>query len=183
MQALTTLLSLADYAVLDEPDDVYVTELVRGVLVREPRPGVAHGRVQVAMAYHLKAWGRGTGASVTSESGYILSEQPATLRGPDVAVVVEPRLAEVEFDGWIRGAPDVAVEVLSPSDTSRAIHQKTLEYLEAGTRLVWILDPAARTVTVYRPDGSANVVRVHQTLDGEDVLHAFSVPLVEVFEP
>ena len=97
-----------------------------------------------------------------------------------MAVVLKPRPSEGEPGGWVRDAPDVAVEVLSPSDTSSAVHQKVLEYLEAGARLVWLVDPEARTVTVHRPDGSANVLREHETLTGEGVLGGFSVEVREV---
>ena len=181
MTTRATLLTLEEYAALDEPDDGHVSELARGVVVREPRPGRPHGRVQVRIAYTLESWARGVGAEVTAESGYILSEHPATLRGPDVAVVLEPRRIEGEPGGWGRGAPDLAVEVLSPSDTSTANHQKTLDYLRAGTRLVWIVDPTARTVTVYRADGSARLLLERDALEGEDLLAGFSVPLAELF--
>lgn len=182
MTSETKLLTLADYAARDDPEDEYVTELVRGVVVREPRPKRRHGLVQAELTYHLKGWAKRHGAEVTVESGYILSEEPATLRGPDVAVVLEPRPSDGGPGGWVRDAPDVAVEVLSPSDASSAMQQKTLEYLEAGARLVWIVDPEARTVTVHRPDGSANILREHQTLTGEDVLVGFSVEVREIFE-
>lgn len=182
MKTGTELLTLADYAALDESEDLFVSELVRGVVVREPRPKRRHGRAQVRMAAVLDRWARGAGAEVTTVSGYVLSEDPATVRGPDVAVVLASRLSEGEIEGWWHGAPDVVVEVLSPSDTSTAIQQKTLEYLEAGARLVWIVDPAARTVMVFRSDGSARVLREVDELEGEDVLPGFSVPLAEVFE-
>lgn len=182
MRTDQALMTLEEYAALDEPDERYVSELVRGVLVREPRPGSRHGSVQVAIGAVLHAWARRTGASVTAESGYILSEEPATLRGPDVGVVVQPRSTEGEPGGWIRGAPDVAVEVLSPSDTSTAMQEKTLEYFGAGARLVWIVDPTLRTVTVHRLDGSARLLREGDTLEGEDVLEGFSVAVVELFE-
>ena len=86
-----------------------------------------------------------------------------------------------EPGGWIRGAPDVVVEVLSPTDTSSRMQRKTLEYLGAGALRVWIVDPGARTVTVYRPDGSATLLRGQETLDGEDVLPGFSLDLEELF--
>lgn len=182
MSTDTRLLTLAEYAALDEPDEAHVTELVRGVVVREPRPRRRHGLVQAELAYRLKDWAKAHGAEVTVESGYILSEEPATLRGPDVAVVLERRSAEGQPGGWVPGAPDVAVEVLSPSDTSSAMQQKVLDYLEAGARLVWIADPEAHTVTVHRPDGSANIVREHETLTGEDVLTDFSADVGEIFD-
>jgi Uma2 family endonuclease len=180
MQTDQALLTLEEYAALPDEDE-YVSELVRGVVVREPRPGERHGRVQVRVAAELDAWARRTGAVVTAESGYILSEGPATLRGPDVAVVLRPRSTEGEPGGWVRGAPDVAVEVLSASNTSSAMQEKTLEYLEGGAALVWVVDPAARTVTVYRKDGSAHILREADTLEGEDVLDGFSVLVADLF--
>lgn len=181
MSTDTSLVTLEEYAKLEEPDDGYASELVRGVVVREPRPKLPHGRVQVRIGYALEAWAREAGAEVTAESGYILSDDPPTLRGPDVGVVVRPRGGEGEHGGWIRGAPDVAVEVLSPSDTSTGVQEKTLDYLEAGARLVWLIDPQARTATVVRTDGSARILREHETLEGEDVLVGFSVSLAELF--
>lgn len=179
--AAPALLTLDEYAALDGPEDAYVTELVRGVVVREPRPRRRHGRIQVTLAFHLEAWVRRHGGEVTVESGFILAEDPATVRGPDVAVLRDPGSRESDPHGWVRGAPDVAVEVLSPSDTSASIHRKTLEYLEAGAKLVWVVDPDARTIVVYRPDGTANLLREPGTLPGEDVLPGFSLPLAEVF--
>lgn len=181
MRTHTDLTTLAEYAAMVEPDDAYVTELVQGVLVREPRPSRPHGRYQMLLGAALVTWGRGAGAEVTAESGYLLSEDPPTLRGPDIGVVVDPLSRAEVPPGWTRGAPDVVVEILSPSDTSTAIQAKTLDYLEAGARLVWIVDPSARTVTVYRPDGSARVLRAAETLDGEDVLEGFALPLSELF--
>lgn len=136
----------------------------------------------MTLGYHLKAWvlGRGEG-QVYAESGFILSDEPATVRGPDVAVVLHPRSGGSEPGGWIRGAPDLVAEILSPSDTSSEMQKKVLEYLEAGAARVWIVDGDARTVTVYRPDGSATVVRAGRPLTGEDVLPGFSLELGELF--
>jgi len=181
MSSRTTLLSLSDYASLANGDERILTELVRGTVVREPRPGDMHGRVQVALTVILGEWARTHGASCTVESGYILAEDPATVRGPDVAVVLEPRSAIGQPGGWVRGAPDLVVEVLSPSDTSSEVQRKTLDYLEAGARLVWIVDPGARTVLIQRPDRSATLVRDSGTLTGEGVLDELVVELGAVF--
>lgn len=181
MGTATIPMTLADYARLDERADAHVSELVRGVVVREPRPGRSHGRVQTRIAAELDGWAGPLGGDVTTESGYVLSEGPDTLRGPDVAVVLDPGARRTTRGGWVYGAPDVAVEVLSPGDASTAIQQKTLDYLGAGARLVWIIDPMARTVTVYRADGSARLLRRDEMLEGEDVLRDFSVLLSALF--
>jgi Uma2 family endonuclease len=181
MKTDAALMTLDEYADLVDPYDGYVSDLVRGIVVREPRPKLPHGRIQVRLCYALEAWARDNGADVTAESGYVLSEDPPTLRGPDVGVVMHPRSREGEPEGWVRGAPDVVVEVLSPSDTSTSMHEKTLDYLEAGAKLLWIVDPRARTVTVFRADRSARILREHETLDGENVLVGFSLAIEELF--
>lgn len=182
MPAEVSLLNLTQYASLREEDADTVSELVRGVVVREPRPGCTHGRVQVALAVALGAWAREHGASCTVESGYILGEDPATVRGPDVAVVLEPRSGEGEPGGWVRGAPDLAVEVLSPSDTSSGVQRRILDYLEAGTRLVWVVDPAARTVMVHRLDGSATRFPEGAVVTGEGVLAGLDLEVEDLFD-
>ena len=182
MSSRATSLSLADYAALSEPDPTRVSQLVRGMVVREPRPGNRHGRVQVTLAVALGTWAREHGAACTVESGYVLSDEPATVRGPDVAVVLEPRSAAGVPGGWVRGAPDLAVEIVSPGDSWTATHAKILDYLDAGARLVWIVDPEARTVWVHRPDGTATLVRHEEMLSGEDVLEGLAMRCGEVFE-
>lgn len=181
MPTESSVLSLEEYAALDEAGQECITELVRGVLVHEPRPGRRHGELQVEIAFHLRRWAEQRGARVSVESGFVLERDPPTLRGPDVAVVLAGSHVETDDHGWGSRAPDVAVEVLSPSDTSTAVHRKTMDYLNAGARLVWLVDDQARTVVVHRPDGSANLIRGDETLSGEDVLPGFSVSLTELF--
>jgi len=184
MSTQAKLLTLEDYAAWDEPENEYVTELVKGVVVREPRPGRLHARVQFELARILGDWlrehapGRG---EILGGCGFILSEEPATVRGPDVAVLLSRRESRDNPGDWIRRAPDVAVEVLSPSDRSGAMQQKIAEYLEVGALRVWIVDPAGRTATIYRQDGSATPLRADGTLDGEDVLPSFALPLEDLF--
>lgn len=177
----TALMTLEEYAALEEPDEAWVSELVRGTVVREPRPGSPHGVLQVELAYRLRRWAENSGARVTAESGYVLSEAPPTVRGPDLAVVLDAGRVGTGPADWTDGAPDVAVEILSPSDRSTDIHAKTLEYLEAGARLLWIVDPATRSVVVHRPDGSAQLLAGDAVLDGEGVLPGFALPLSDLF--
>lgn len=182
MTTTTDELSLEAYAALVEPSDAEVSDLVRGRVVREPRPGARHGRIQVQIARWLGNGIREHAAGeVLAESGFILSEEPPTVRGPDVAVLFGPQ-REPAVGGWIRGSPDIAVEVLSPSDTSSGIQQKVLDYLEAGGARVWVVDPQAGTVTVYRADGSAALLRGADTLRDEELLPGFALPLAQLFE-
>jgi Uma2 family endonuclease len=84
-------------------------------------------------------------------------------------------------EGFPVGAPDLAVEILSPTDNPIDIQQKVRDYLEGGARLIWIIAPQAKTVTVYRADGSARLLRENDSLEGEDVLPGLRIPLAELF--
>lgn len=173
--------TLEAYAAWREPGDDDRTELVRGRVVRQPRPARGHGRLQVELAWHLRTWvevqGRG---EVLVESGFVLSESPPTVRGPDVSLLLEP-VRGAESSGWLRGAPDLAVEVLSPSDRPAAMRPKVQEYLSCGARRVWIVDPEARTLTIHRPDGPVTVLGRSDRLTDEALLPGFALSLEELF--
>jgi Uma2 family endonuclease len=161
-------------------------ELVDGEMV-ELTPvgglyGKVTGRVYRRLSDHVDA--RRPGEVVVGDVGFVLSlpSDPERVRAPDVASLSTARLPEGLPQGFIRGAPELAVEVLSPSDSHVEVQQKVRDYLEAGARLVWILAPLARTVTVYRPDGSARLVREPESLDGEDVVAGLAIPLADLFE-
>lgn len=180
--AATKLLKAEDLYEI-EAEDGCTYELVRGELVRVTPPGGWHGEVSVETTWHLRTYlsdhpiGR-----MYTETGFILARDPDIVRGPDVAFVREERLPPPEErGGFLPLAPDLAVEVISPWDRSAEVHEKVLEYLAAGTRLVWVVHPRGRTVTVYRPDGSARVLREGDELDGEDVLPGFRLPVAAIF--
>jgi Uma2 family endonuclease len=127
---------------------------------------------------------RGGGRVVVGDVGFVLRvpSDPERVRAPDVAFVSPERLPSGRLpEGFLSGAPDLAVEVLSPSDNPIDIQQKVRDYLEAGARLVWVVAPQAKTLTVYRADGSARLLREQDVLDGEDVLPGFSIPAAELF--
>lgn len=164
-------------------DDLWQDELVRGRLVRQPRPAVPHGRLQSLIAQRL--WNHlqeaGSDGLVLTESGFVLSEDPATVRGPDIAYISPERLPEETLEMWAHFAPDLAVEVLSPSDGAAAVQEKVLDYLDAGSRMVWVVDPASRSATVYRSLTEIRVLSDEDTLDGGDVLPGLRIPLKELF--
>jgi len=177
-----TLLTLEEFERLPE-EDAFRLELSRGQLVREPRPGAEHGwlatRLFRAIDGHVRK--RELGAAVI-ETGFLLPLRPATVRGPDVAFISKERLPPGDVPtGFWPLAPDLAVEVLSPSNTAAEMQQKVLEYLEAGSRLVWVVDPRSRTVTVWRPPSRGSVLREEEVLDGGDVLPGFRVEVAEIF--
>jgi Uma2 family endonuclease len=161
-------------------------ELVDGEVIEMAPAGGVHGRVIVLVSHHLTvhADAHGGGLVIAGDVGFVLAlpADPERVRAPDVAFVSNARLPEGRLpQGFIQGAPDLAVEVLSPNDDPVEVQQKVRDYLEAGSRLVWVIAPRARTVTVYRPDGSARLLREPDALDGEDMLPGFTLPLAELF--
>ena len=156
-------------------------ELVRGVLfVREP-PGLRHGRIALdlgrRLADHVDANHLGR---VYVESGFKLASHPDTVRGPDVAFISQSRLPEPEPVGYPAFAPDLVVEILSPTDRPGEVLGKLADWLSAGTRLVWVVDPERRLARVYRADGAEAIVTAEQALQGEDVVPGFVCPLATI---
>jgi len=157
-------------------------ELVKGVLVVREPPGLRHGRVAMELARRLAnhADGRGLGRVYAAETGFTLFRDPDTVRAPDVAFVRSERLLDPEPVGFGDLAPDLVVEVLSPSDRAGAVLAKVADWLSAGTRLVWVVDPERGLARVYRQDGTEALVARDETLDGEDVVPGFSCALSAV---
>jgi len=169
----------------DELMHVYIPdkriELVKGVLVVRELPGLRHARVTLDLALRLGPHVRAAGlGQVYAEAGFKLATDPDTVRGPDVAFIGKHRLLDPEPAGFTDVAPDLVVEVLSPSDRPGAVLTKVADWLSAGTRLVWVLDPARRLARVYRHDGSEQILTADESLDGEDVVPGFTCPLGEI---
>jgi len=160
------------------------TELVRGVLVVREPAGSRHGLVAMNLGAELASYVRraGLGGVFAAETGFKLFTNPDTVRAPDVAFVKRERLAEAVTRGFPSLAPDLAVEVLSPDDRPGEVLAKVADWLSAGTRLVWVIDPERRLARVYRADGSETVVTGDETLEGEGVVPGFSCGLDAVLE-
>jgi Uma2 family endonuclease len=163
--------------VLSMPDKR--TELVRGVLVvREPAGG-RHGRVvnELSRVIGNHVHDHALGAVYAAETGFTLARRPDTVRAPDVAFVRRERLPDPEPTGFPDLAPDLVVEVVSPGDRAGEILAKVADWLTAGTRLVWVVDPGRRLARVYRADGTESLLTAQEALLGEDVLPGFSCPV------
>lgn len=178
----TRLLTVED--LYDLPEDGRRYELVEGYLLSEPLPGPRHGRV-IARIVHLlvdHVDSHQLGEVIAADSGFILARSPDTVRGPDVAFVARERYdAAGDPVTAFPGAPDLAVEVVSPSSRPADVHGKVADYLAAGTKLVWVVDPAAKTVTVYRTLLQPRTLGGEDRLEGEDVLPGFSVAAADCF--
>lgn len=164
-------------------DDGCRYDLIRGELYQMAPAGGEHGAISAEIAYHISSFvrPRSLGPVYAAETGFRLADD--TVLAPDAAFVRAERLPPLaERRGFLRVVPDLVVEVVSPSDRARYVSDKVLEYLEAGVRLVWLVEPIRQTVTVYAADRTARVLRVGDTLDGGEVLPGFSLPLAELFQ-
>ena len=164
-------------------DDSCRHELVAGVIVAEPFPTHDHDRTFRRVLRLLGDFAESHElGEVFGETGYVLARDPDTVRGPDVSFISRERLRGFDGARLFSGAPDLAVEILSPSNRRGEMHAKVADYLAAGARLVWVVDPKRNSVTTYRTLLAPRRVELGQTLDGEDVLPGFVVPLEAIFE-
>ncbi|MGH3144438.1 MAG: Uma2 family endonuclease [Rubrobacter sp.] len=171
---------------LGMPDDGFRYELVRGDLRRMPPAGSEHGAVAMnagrLLGNHVKA--NKLGQVYAAETGFRLSSDPDTVRAPDAAFVSRERAERAgQVAGYWPGTPDLAVEVTSPSDTHTEVVEKALAWLEAGCRMVLVVDPSRRTVTVYRALDDIRILtgEANDTLDGADVVPGWRLPVADLF--
>jgi Uma2 family endonuclease len=159
------------------------TELVDGEILQISPPGYRHGRICVRLSRRLDEFvERSNLGAVVSEVGFILRRDPDMVRGPDVAFLSAPRLAELpDPSKFWPGPPDLAVEVLSPEDRASEVSAKVGDYLDAGAVLVWVVDPESRTVSAYRGIQSVRVYRGDDELSAEDLLPGFRLKLADLF--
>jgi Uma2 family endonuclease len=156
-------------------------ELVKGVIVEMSPTGDVHGVVAAWVGHLILAHvdAHDLGEVAAAETGFRLSTDPDTVRAPDVAVIRKERL-EPMTGRYYTIAPDLAVEVVSPGDTASDIHDKVRDFLQAGTRLVWVIYPSSRTVVVHTLARS-ETLEGDAPLDGGEVLPGFKLPASDVF--
>ncbi|HVO44543.1 MAG TPA: Uma2 family endonuclease [Aggregatilineales bacterium] len=165
------------------PEDGKVYELHNGVLIEVAGSKYRQTRLAIWIAYLLMTFieQHKLGGAVTGADGAVELNQYNT-RIPDVAYITAERAQAQSDDSYIQGAPDLAVEVVSVSNSDVEMQQRAGEYLSAGARLVWIVNPAQRTVDIYRPGGARQVLENDGILDGGDVLPSLVLPVQRVFE-
>ena len=170
----TRLVTLEEFAALPEFPRY---ELVKGVLVEKMYASREHEITVVRVSRHVDGHTdeHDLGEVYGSNRAFVTGpESPASSRLPDVSFVSNERLRPDLFGALFDGAPDLAVEVLSPSNTEREIAQKVAEYLAAGGKAVWVFDPIERTLTVHRPGIMPLILTDGDTVDGEDYLPGFT---------
>lgn len=166
------------------PDGGMRHELVRGELHTMAPPGGEHGEISVLLSASLLSHVRANHLGrVYAETGFLLATDPDTVRASDVAFVSRDRpQGTTRIRGYIHGAPDLAIEVISPNDLYTEVAEKVAEYLEHGTRLVLIVNPRRPNVAVHRPNQPVRILTVDDVIDGEDVVPGWSLPVRELFE-
>lgn len=177
-----TYLTLAEYLAMPE-EEGWRVEMSHGRLVREPGPGLPHASVQALLVSALVVHARATGAGRVADNGaFILASEPGTVRIPDIAFIAKERVPRGYSAALPRLAPDLAVEILSPSNRAGDVQERLRDYFDAGVRLIWVIDPHRRTAIAYHPDAPVELVGTDGALDGGNVLPGFRVPLAELFE-
>ena len=161
-------------------NDIEGYEFVKGELKRMSPPTMEHGEISMSLILPLGTYVRNKqlGRLYPADTTFKLGDR---LVKPDIAFVSNERLPENRRQGSPI-PPDLAVEVTSPSESQYDIIEKALAYLEAGTRLVWVIEPVAQTVTVYRSKTDIKTLTNNDTLSGEDVVEGFSCPVAQLFE-
>ncbi|MCS7052068.1 MAG: Uma2 family endonuclease [Thermomicrobium sp.] len=159
-------------------------ELREGKLVEMPGAGALHNLI-VGLVYRLLfafVSRHRLGLVFSDGAAFLLQRNPDTVRIPDVSVVRRERVPAAGIpEGFWPGAPDLAVEIVSPHDRAEEVHERVRDYLAAGTVQVWVLWPKSRSVTVYWADGTARELGPEETLAGGDLLPGFAVKVSELF--
>ena len=161
-------------------NDVPGYEYAKGELIPMSPATRRHGKISAKVIWHLSShvYENGLGELYTAETIFQVGDR---MMKPDVAFVSTARL-DVDEDKTFPIPPDLAIEVISPSDVHSRVTRKALDYLNAGTHLVWVLDPVAKAVTVYRSESDIEILTHEATLTGENVVPGFACPVGQLFE-
>lgn len=178
---------MTDVELAGLPADPFHYELLHGRLLRMPPPQEEHGdlggKILVALGIFCKQ--HHIHGKVRTEVGYLLSapDAPATVFAPDVSYLAPDRPAGEKQGAYRREAPDIAVEIVSPSQFRPEMTDKARIYLAAGVKLLWLVWPATQTIDIWQQGSSEPIARVGigDNLDGRDILPGFSVPVAEIF--
>lgn len=173
-----TALMTAD-ELLRLPDNEWRYELMRGELKKSLRAGAQHGCVAAQIIGNLGAHVHANelGAVYASQTGFRISRDPDSVRAPAAAFVREERV--VDTPGFFEGAPDVAIEVVSPNDSYTEVDEKTAQWLRAGARVVVIVDPRTRRVNIHRTSGATHAAN---GIEIDDVVPGWRMSLAEIFD-
>lgn len=178
--ALIKPMTLEEFSRL--PEDGNKHELSEGELVVMPPVKSLHTLLALTVLEILRtylsqhAFGR-----ALPEAGYVLSRDPLTVRQPDVSLLSHERIAATHAEDYFEGSPELAIEVVSPSDSAQDLGTKVKQYLRFGSKQVWVVYPKSKSVHVFYANGTGRVLGEDETLDGGDLLPGFSGKIAELF--
>lgn len=166
---------------LPEGDSHY--ELINGEVVDVGNSGMEHGNISAYLCGLIELYARSKKLGVTCDSSTAFSLKSGNKRSPDISFVSKGRLQGLKRlpKGFFQGAPDLAVEVISPSNTFEELHQKIVEYFDNGCQLVWVINPDEKSILVYHQPQPDKLLLVSDNLDGEDILPGFTLPISDLF--
>lgn len=173
----------AEQAFITLPDQESQYELVDGELVDMGNSGMEHGNIGTFLGGALEFYARPRNLGVTCDSSTAFAMQSGNKRSPDISFVTRERLQGITRlpKGFFQGAPDLAVEVISPSNTFEQIHNKLVEYFDNGCRLAWVINPDERSILIYHQPEPDRLLTRTDFLDGEEILPGFTLPVVDLF--
>ena len=166
------------------PDDGRRYELIEGELIEMAPVGGIHGNIGMRIAGLLfqHVHNNDLGELFGAETGVFLQHDPDTVRAPDAAFIAKDRIPPDGIPtGFLDTIPDLVVEVVSPSDRAGQVHEKIEQWIKHGVKLVWLVHPERRSITVYRSVREVQVLHEGDTLTGDPVLPDFSCPVAEIF--
>lgn len=164
--------------------DIGPSELIQGEIKYHMPTGHPHGFIENIIAFFLTLFVRDhkSGRILTGEVGIYTKRNPDTVRAADVAFISHERLAQAQAEGYLDMAPELVVEIMSPTNTWTEVQKKLAEYFAIGVQMMWVVDPQLEQVHVYRSPEQVKLLRKQETLAGEEVLPGFEVALTEIFE-
>lgn len=184
MSTTSTALMTAE-ELMQLPDDGFRYELVNGELEKMPPPGHPHGRIAFRLGLYVGQFilDQELGEAFATDTGFKLTSNPDTVLASDFAFVTPERFREgKDTEGYWPGPPELAVEVLSPSDRAGKVNKKISQWFSFGTRQVWIADPKHGTVTVYRSPSDTTLFSGSDFLEAPDLLPGFQISLEKIFK-
>ena len=158
-------------------------ELVNGALIEMGNSGMLHGELGSFLGGSLSLYVRAHKLGVVCDSSTAFTLKSGNRRSPDVSFVAKERLQGLKSlpRGFFQGSPDLAVEILSPNNTIAEIHSKIVEYFDNETRLIWVIHPDEQFVLVYHTVRPKHLLQLQDSLDGEDIIPGFSLPMQDLF--
>ena len=185
MSTTSTALMTAE-ELMELPDDGFRYELVNGELEKMPPPGFPHGRIAMRLCVYCldsSYWSMDWVKQSLLTPAFKLTSNPDTVLAPDFRLLQRSVFAKgKDIEGYWQGPPDLAVEVLSPTDRAGKVKAKISRWFSFGTKQVWIVDPKHSTVTVYRSQSDTTMFSESDYLEAQDLLPGFQISLERIFK-